>query len=119
MRITFKNFNVSFVGDEINVEDFDKWYQLIEIHAQMTGSDAGKAAEIKDNLCMLALKNSLAENTNKFKEDSVNYNFHPKNNEFLLSVRSARRYGTYWTQLNSTHSFITDFTIDQQNERQM
>lgn len=81
----------SFAGDEVNVEDFDKWYELIEIHAQMTGSDAEKVAEIKDNLCMLAVKNSLAENQNKFKENSVNYNFHPKNNEFLQSV-SSRAY---------------------------
>lgn len=81
----------------------------------MTGSDAVKAAEIKDKLCMLALKNSVAENQNKFKEDSVNYNFHPKNNEFLLSVRDAE----WYIELNSTHSFITDFTSDKQNERQM
>lgn len=52
----------------------------------MTGGDAATVAESKDSLCMLAVKNSLAENQNKFKEDAANYNFHPKNNEFLQSV---------------------------------
>ncbi|KAJ6638667.1 Kinetochore-associated protein 1 [Pseudolycoriella hygida] len=73
--------------DEINIEDFDKWYELIQMHAQMTGEgDEEKTSEIHDNLCMLALKNSIAENQNKFKTDATSYSFHPKNNEFLQSV---------------------------------
>lgn len=82
---------MSVTGDEINVEDFDKWYQLIEIHAQMTGNDAEKIAEIKDSLCMLAVKNSMTENQNKFKDRSASYNFNPKNNEFLQSVSTYGR----------------------------
>lgn len=113
------NYNVLFAGDEVNVEDFDKWFDLIQIHAQMVGgSDADKVSEIKDNLCMLAVKNSLAENQNKFKEDSVNYNFHPKNNEFLQSV-SRRPFQIDFDHKHRTIFFFTDFTIDRQNERQM
>ncbi len=57
----------------------------------MSGDNAEKVGEIKDNLCMLAVKNSVGENQNKFKDDSVNYNFHPRNNEFLQSVSVPTR----------------------------
>ncbi|KAG4074366.1 hypothetical protein HA402_008775 [Bradysia odoriphaga] len=98
--------------DEVNVEDFDKWYQLIEIHAQMTGSDAATIAESKDSLCMLAVKNSLGENQNKFKEDSANYNFHPKNNEFLQSIlRVTNKMSDKGNILSALH-FTTKFAAE-------
>lgn len=74
------------LDDEINVEDFEKWFPLIELHAQMAGGEPEKISKIKDDLCMLAVKNSLSEHTTKFKEESANYNLHPVNNEFLQSV---------------------------------
>lgn len=75
-----------FPDDEVNVEDFDKWFPLIQLHAQMVGDGPDEIAKIKDDFCLLAVKNSLNEHKNKFKIESVNYNLHPMNNEFLQSV---------------------------------
>lgn len=84
----------------------------------MVGVDAENIAEIKDSLCMLAVKNSVAENQSKFKEESANYNFHPKNNEFLQSV-SGRGFAPQ-SILNTieTHKSITDPASNKQNDRQ-
>lgn len=61
----------------------------------MVGNGPDEVSKIKDDFCLLAVKNSLNEHKNKFKVESTNYNLHPVNNEFLQSVSNL---GT----LNST-----------------